>query len=404
MIKLGTNTYERYDRLLSAALRKAITEKIEPKCDCTRFGIPLQIVNHSGKLMVRKGKDTGPLHAIECEFFQLPNEFMGYSIRDNGPFEIDEKTGIMKISVDFQLTKIIKEKCEDDNEKQNVEKKETGEIVDNKNDRSKINLANFLNFILEKAELNLYVPTYRKRKTWIEVRNMLSSAAGTIAIKSNKLEDALFIPETFDLENINEIITRQNESFKKFIPISSDKKNLMILLAEVRDFYPSRYICDVIFKHMPDCRFKMSLELLEKLNSKFFTISKLWNRDENHLLSLAIVEFSDLGSPRIIDMTVVLTNLHWIPFNDEMEMNFLQVLMKDGRNFVQILPSDTSYAFPRPFLVLKDTGKSTTPVYVLHDKTSESVRSQIEAMAKKCSGVIWWVDRENFPKLSAKAK
>lgn len=150
-----------------------------------------------------------------------------------------------------------------------------------------------LHFLYDQAGLSRWSPRLSGRRSWAVVRRELYKAATDKRAKGQALNELIFIPETFVVNDAHMIAERRASALAR---LSASAANRMLIVAEVKQVEPTRFGHKITFKHMPDMSLTMNEDLQKRLSRVFENELALWGQlDATHLLLIGTMSLSPQG-------------------------------------------------------------------------------------------------------------
>jgi hypothetical protein len=132
----------------------------------------------------------------------------------------------------------------------------------------------------------------------------------------------------------------------------------MLLIGEVKEFSNGRMNTRMVVKHMGDAPFDLPGDMYARVQRRFETEMVLWNAVEgNRLLVAATFGVSRAGLARIVDLTLMVTDRHWLGFDSIAEKALIDTLIREQRSFIKPLRYDASESEQLAAAVLLDAGE-----------------------------------------------
>ena len=101
-----------------------------------------------------------------------------------------------------------------------------------------------------------------------------------IRAKNVNLDSLLFIPEVFDLEQLQVINQRRQHAFKH-LHDGGKSQPYMLMVAEVKDIAPARFGYKMVLKHLPDFPILLNNDIYQRLHKHFANELELWLANDN---------------------------------------------------------------------------------------------------------------------------
>lgn len=389
--EIGGQTISKEDPRLPGVLAQLHEKKVRPLCLCRNPGIPMYIAKNAGSFIVKRMPNTGAKHGTECDSFEPPEELsglgqvMGSAIKEN----VDDGTTTIKL--EFSLSKGATRAAP----------LPTGKEKDSvKTDGSKLTLRGTLHYLWEEAGFNKWSPAMEGKRNWSTIRKYLLQAAANKFTKGGGLLDILYIPESFSTDRKDEIERRRMAQMMKLA--SDDKKRqLGILIGEVKELAPARYGHKMVVKHMPNTNFMMNPDMYERILKRFHHELELQTIDNSMLLAIGTFSVSSAGIPTLEEAALINVNENWIPFENKLEYDLLQELVKKKRRFVKSLRYNMSQDKPLAAAVLTDRPEGIEAIYIEPANPTEGYSKALQDLIAESDvpAIVWHAGEEGMPEI-----
>ena len=392
--RIGDSLYESLDQVPSAVIEAAYQDKLRPLCQCTTAGVPLYIAKRESKHFVKRMPDSGPTHDSGCAYFEPPPGLSGLGEVQGTAIQEDPESGIVKLRFDFSLSKSAGKTASPPGTS------EPGETIEG--EPTKLTLSATLDYLIEEAGLNRWVPAMAGKRNWYVIRAAIRDAAAAMTARAGDLSDLLFIPETFAAERKIEIQGRRLAALSRITSGEGAGRRMMLALVEVKSFQPSRYGYRLVAKHLPDFPFIVPDDLHRRMEKRFGAALGLWDAHEGtHLLCLATFSVGTNGLATIGAMTLRVADKNWLTARDGYELTLLDHLTSNGRRFIQGMRYNLSPAKPVAAVTLSDC-QDLHAIFVLPPAAPESYREALAHLLEESAvpASTWEVER-GFPHLPA---
>jgi hypothetical protein len=195
-------------------------------------------------------------------------------------------------------------------------------------------------------------------------RHVLQAAENKVAC-GEALRDRLYVPEVFSVEHRDEINSRRVAQWMHGNSRPGSARNLMLVIAEVKEIVQARYGFKAVLKHIPDQAFALDPVLYRRMAKRFEGELSLWGASDNlHMVMIATFDINDAGVPTFEELSLMPTSGEWIPFDNRFELILVESMVGTSRRFLKTLrynaPSDAMAASA----VLLDTGGEPCPLYI----------------------------------------
>lgn len=397
--KIGASTVHADDPVLSEQLAKAYEGKLRPLCLCSSEGVPMYIAKiEPGRFLVKRMPNTGGQHSPSCDSYEPPAELsglgqvLGSAIVENP----DDDTATLKFA--FSMSKAGKRTAP-------VASGVEHDSV--KADGNKLTLRGTLHYLWEQAEFNRWAPAMRGKRNWFVLRKfLLQHAAGKFA-KGSELSQMLYIPESFRPEAKDEITQRRMAHMMSIAASESGARKLMLMVAEVKDFAPSRYGFKMIVKHVPDFHFMLAEDLYKRAMRRFeLEIGLVDAIPGSHLMAIATFGIGPTGVASVEELALMCVNENWLPFESMYDNMLLTALVEQNRHFVKGMRYNLPSSSPLACAVLTDVGALPAAAYVVPPGASDEYLAALEQLIEESDLTPWKWEPGNgapLPLLPARA-
>jgi Protein of unknown function (DUF1173) len=224
-----------------------------------------------------------------------------------------------------------------------------------------------LHYLWQEAGLTTWSPGMTGKRNWRVVSWHLRQAARGKLIRDRPLTTRLFIPEPFHAEHKAELAARR---LSAWAPAQRDGRTsrFMIVAGEVKTIKEARFGHKLVIKHVPDAPFMLETDLHRRILRRFGTELELWQMDEQgHLIVIATFSVGSAGLPTIEELSLTMTDEHWLPYESLAEKLLLDAATEQRRRFTKSLRYNLDETAPMTSLVFADT-EVPTAAYVLQDE------------------------------------
>lgn len=349
--------------------------KQRPLCMCKDPGIPMYVARISATAFaIKRMPNTGKDHEQNCDSFETPaalsglGEVMGQAIKEN------PDDGSTTLKLDFSLSKGA----------HRAPPATTGEEKDSvKTDGKKLTLRGTLHYLWEEAGFNRWSPAMSGKRNWGVIRKYLLEAAQNKIAKGDALGSLLYIPEVFFLERKDEIEARREKQIRQRAS-TTDKKRLLILIGQIKEFKEAGFGYQMIVKHVPDRAFNINKDLGQRLVKRFERDLKTWQAfNGTQLMTIATFAVDRDSIATIEEMALMTVNENWLPFEGGDERNLLEKLTEGKRRFVKTLRYNLPSSRPIASAILTDRpDQSMTALYIIPELTAADEEKLAEKQAK----------------------
>ena len=368
------------------ALGRLYYGKKRPLCPCRKPPTPMYIAKVNGRWIVKRMPNTGRYHDLECKSYEIPSGLSGLDQVLGSAIKENNDDGLTSLRFDFALSKSTSKSVSTTN---------TEIIKSVKTEGKKLSLRGMLHYLWEQAEFNKWSPGMTGKRNWFIIRKYLYEAAKQMRTKNVSLDDLLFIPEIFDLDQQQAINQRRQLSLKH-LRDSGKTQPYMLIVAEVKDITPARFGYKMVLKHLPYFPILLNDDIRRRVNRQFSSELELWSADDNgHLIIIGTFSINVSGIAIIQGMALMVVNEHWIPYENIDELKLLAHLIQSNRRFIKCLRYNLMPKIPIASVILADKDDEQTAIYVCPANESDDYRQALENLIEKSAvqGRIWETGR-----------
>jgi hypothetical protein len=395
-----------FQRHLEGAYR---SNGARPRCLCTEAGAEMYVAKVGGRFLIKRMPGQGGEHDPLCATYEPPAELSGLGQVLGTAITEDPIEGTTSLRLDFALTKVGRRA---------PAMSESEETDSAKTSGTKLSLRGLLHFLWTEAEFNKWSPGMEGKRNWGVIRRYLLSAVETKHTKGVMLSEALYIPEPWNEPQKNDIAARRRARFIRVAAANSGRRQLMLLIGEVKEFGPARYGHRIVVKHAPDCEFGVDDELAKAIGRRFETelqfLAQAQAHDEEHkgrrdpnaghLVICGTFSVNQAGRASLEEVVLMHTNRNWIPVDDVFEQELVEQLMPAHR-FTKGLRLNLPRSKPLACAVTPDTLPKPTALYIVRPGAGEAYVRTLDEMVEASSLESWiWRPAEGeMPKLPVRS-
>ncbi len=384
----------------SETIAEAHATRQRPLCLCVPQGVEMYVARLAephGGYIVKRMPDTGCRHAPDCQSYEPPADESGLGQVLGSAINEDTATGQTSLRLGFSLTKMPG---------RSRMPPAGGETESVSTDGTKLSLRGLLHYLWDQAELTKWHPGFEGKRTWGTVRRQLLSAADDKFARGDSLRSRLYIPETFFLDQRDEINIRRSAQWLQALSAPGKPQCLMLLIGEVKEIVPARYGFKAVVKHVPDQAFALDQQLYRRLGRRFATELTLWGAcDHMHMLIIATFSVAETGVPVISELSLMPVTQHWLPVENAFDEQLVDRLVNQGRTFRKGLRYNLPAVIPVVNATLIDTGDGPCLLRISREaRTAVDASELIESSAPPhpLRSWIWHPEVEAMPPLPKK--
>lgn len=374
---------------LLATMYKA---KARPLCECITAGIAMYIAKIGSGYIVKRMPNTGMLHAPECAHYEPPAELSGLGDVMGSAIQENADDGVTTLKFDFSLTKRP-------GRAPPATDASAGDSV--KTDGKRLTMRGTLHYLWDEAGFNRWTPAMEGRRSWNVIHKYLMQAVSGKEAKSTPLGDSLFIPETFFLEQKDQINARRTAKLGKLaVPGQKNVRRLMLLIAEVKEIAPARYGHKIVVKHLPDYHFMLAEDVHKRLFKRFANELALWDAvDGTHLIIAGSFGVGPTGFASLEEIALMTVTDQWVPFETVYDKMVLDALQRDRRSYVKGLRYNLPANRPLATAVVADTRPEPVAMYVIPAEAKADYEVTLKELtsASRLRAWYWQPAADNMP-------
>ncbi len=330
-----------------------------PRCLCVAEGVEMYVARLGDGYIVKRMPGTGSHHAHDCPSYEPPAELSGLGQVLGSAITEDPITGQTTLKLDFPLTK----------RSGRFQQPPAGGDSDSvATDGTRLSLRGLLHYLWDQSELTHWHPGFAGRRTWSTVRRHLLQAAQGKTAGGQALQDWLYVPEAFTVEQRDQINARRLALWKHAMPQSAGQRGLMLLIGEVKEIAPARYGHKAVIKHMPDQSFLLNAQLYRRMARRFEAELSIWGAtDAVHMVLIGTFGLSGAGLPAFEELSLMPVNAQWLPIESAAELQLIDRLVNEGRRFTKGLRYNLASYEPSASALLLDAVDSPLGMWIATD-------------------------------------
>jgi hypothetical protein len=361
-----------------------------PRCLCLAEGVEMYVARLGEGYIVKRMPDTGRHHAPDCPSYEPPAEVSGLGQVLGSAITEDPATGETTLKLDFPLAKMPG---------RSQMPPAGGDSDSVTGDGAKLSLRGLLHYLWDQAELTRWHPGFAGKRTWGTVRKHLLLAAEDKVARGGSLRSRLYIPEVFSVEQRDAINARRIALWSHAVAVPGKQQQLTLTIAEIKEIVPARYGFKAVVKHVPDQAFALDEQIYRRLARRFERELALWGAaDDIHMVMIATFSVAAAGVPTIVELSLMPTTRHWLPFEDGFEKQLVDRLVVDGRSFVKGLRYNLGAGSEIASATLTDCEDSAPLLFVDHSGIDGS-RRQLHTGDPSIPVWLWNPSSEAMPSL-----
>lgn len=369
-------------------LSDAYASKIRPLCLCQKPPVEMYLSSFNDRVLIKKMPGTGADHDLGCEHYEAPanlsglGEVMGRAIQN-------QPDGNTLLKFDFSLSKTGG---------RTAPKPSENPSPTMKSEASKLSLLGLLHLLWQDAGLNRWMPSFSGKRSWYTIRNRLLEATAQKISKKMAISERLYVPEPFNADHAEEIDKRRNAFMARFRSGNPQKRELILIVGEVKDIVPARYGSRIVIKQAPKFTVHIDDKAFAQVKKRFSAELAIKDATENaHLMMIATASVNEANAATIEEIGLMLVNENWLPCETIDELSLIEKLTSDKRTFVKGLRFNMRNK-PLASALLTDT-KSPSAMYILYPDTDPAFHETMEELEHdtRMPAWVWNVDDGAWP-------
>ena len=335
------------DPAFASALEEAHAQRHRPLCLCNPQGLEMYVSRAAGQYVLKRMPFTGSLHAPTCRSYDAPPEASGLGQLLGSAIQEDPSGGTTLLRLAFPVFKTRGHVIDIDDRSDAAKDARAG---------MRLSLRGLLHYLWDEGELTRWQPGFAGRRTWATVRRHLLGASAGKFVRGQPLLDRLYVPETFSVEGRDEISARRRALWARASAPTEHRRELLIAVAEVKGISATRWGASMVVKHVPDQAFWLDDRMYRQVKRRFESQLSLWATYEaSHLLAIFTFGLQPTGTPAVDEMSLMLVSGHWLPVEDDYEIQLVDRLVRDGRQFKKLLRYELDAKLHLSVAILLDT-------------------------------------------------
>ena len=254
---------------LQHVLREAYERKSPVLCECRKgTELPLYISHRQNGYVLARWPGSGARHATACDHYDAPDYLTGMGqVRGSAVLD-DEASGETSLKLGFPLSRGAARLAPAalTNDKPTV-----------KSSGQKLSMRGLLHVLWDRAELTHWHPKMAGKRTWFVVRRALLEAAASCRAKQEALPHVLFVPESFKVEEKEEIRARRRAALAR---VYASRDEMMVVVGEIKEIVPVHGAEKIVLRHVGDMPFVMDQDMARRFHKRFAGELALWQAQD----------------------------------------------------------------------------------------------------------------------------
>jgi hypothetical protein len=333
---------------------------------------------------------SGARHATACDHYEAPDYLTGMGQVRGAAIIDDEASGETSLKLGFPLSRGAARLAPAalTNDKPTV-----------KSSGQKLSMRGLLHVLWDRAELTHWHPKMAGKRSWFVVRRALLEAAASCRAKQEALPHVLFVPESFRLEDKEDIRARRRAALER---VYRSRDEMMVVVGEIKEIVSAHGAERIVLRHVGDMPFVMDQDMARRFHKRFAGELALWQAqhgakgEQDHLVIAGSFARRREGTFDLIEVALMPVTPDWLPYETSDERYLLAKAVAEKRRFVKGLRVNLDVDTPIASLVLKDTGEEACAVHI-HDRDNEVAEPLEALLAGQGVAHRFWKEGEPLP-------
>ena len=376
---------------LQPMLAKAYAQKAQVLCECRKgTDLPLYISHRNDRYVLARWPGSGARHATACDHYEAPDYLTGMGQVRGSAILDDEASGETALKLGFPLSRggARLAPAALTNDKPTV-----------KSSGQKLSMRGLLHVLWDRAELTHWHPKMAGKRSWFVVRRALLEAAASCRTKQEALPHVLFVPESFKLEEKEDIRARRRAALER---VYRSRDEMMVVVGEIKEIMAAHGAERIVLRHVGDMPFVMDPDMARRFHKRFAGELALWQAqhgakaEQDHLVIAGSFARRREGTFDLIEVALMPVSAEWLPYETSDERYLIAKAVAEKRRFVKGLRVNLDVDTPIASLVLKDTGEEACAVHI-HDRDNEVAEPLEALLAGQGVAHRFWKEGEPLP-------
>lgn len=359
-----------------------------PRCLCAPGGVDMYVARFKS-FVVKRMPGTGEQHHPTCPSYEPASgesglgELLGEAIFERTP-------ELIEVRLDFPLTRRLGRPFSPGAPSEKTEVSAA---------RRKLGLRGLLHLLWERAGFNRWYPKMEGKRYWGVVRKHLMAAAQEIQTKGARLDERVFIPEPFRLENATAIARRRAADLSVLLSPSEDVQfKMMVIIGELKEFSDTALGSKIILKHMSDCPLYLDTKTAVRFRKVFCYEYETWLQEKDlsqeklprFRFILGGLIYAKRENLYYLDTaTLMMTGENWIPLDYTYEQTLMSVMQEQRRRFIKPLRYESKGGAVFPNFVLLDAGDAPVSLDIVSAFMADKDRAVKESVVRERIQPAW---------------
>lgn len=378
------------DQLFQSQLAACYLNSTRPRCLCVDGGIEMYVAKFK-TYVIKRMPGTGEKHHPTCPSYETASGQSGLG-EVWGEAVIERSPELIEVRLDFPLTRRLGKPFAQGEESAKTEISAP---------RKKLGLRGLLHLLWDRAGFNRWYPKMEGKRSWWVIRKHLIEAAEEIQTKGERLNQRLFVPETFKLEDASSIVRRRTNAFSLLLSPSEDVQfKMMLVVGELKECVDTLLGCKIVLKHMADCPLYFDKKSADRFRKVFAYEYETWvqekeSQHDTKALPRFRLIFAGLIYAKREDLfyidtaTLMLTGGNWVPLDYAYEQTLMDAMRDQRRRFIKPLRYESKVGAMFPNFILLDAGESPVSLDIVSPFMGDKERTAKETALRTRTDPAW---------------
>jgi hypothetical protein len=191
-----------------------------------------------------------------------------------------------------------------------------------------------LHVLWDRAELTHWHPKMAGKRSWFVVRRALLEASASCRAKQEALPHVLFVPESFRLEEKEDIRARRRAALER---VYRSRDEMMVVVGEIKEIVAAHGAERIVLRHVGDMPFVMDQDMARRFHKRFAGELALWQAqhggkaEQDHLVIAGSFARRREGTFDLIEVALMPVTPEWLPYETSDERYLIAKAVAEKR-------------------------------------------------------------------------